>query len=277
MNVALTILITAAASLLAIASILLVRRKAPDGGYFHDGDRAAGVFGVLATGFSVLLGFVVFLAFESYDNSRAGAETEALVIGQQFQTAQHMPLEVRDRLGGELVCYARSVVHREWPRMESGTEGDALNPWGVALFRTLRPIEPEVPSEEAAYGKWLDQTSDREAGRMQRIHAAEGVIPGPLWMILFAVAVLIFVFMLFFADSGERAVVQGLMMGTVVTVMVLMLLIIGFLNNPFRPGFGSLQPRAMERTLEILEEERTIAHDDGPLPCDEDGVILNDD
>ena len=275
MNVALTILITASASLLAIASILLVRRQAPDGGYFHDGDRASGVFGVLATGFSVLLGFVVFLAFESYDNSRAGAETEALVIAQQFQTAQHMPLEVRDQLGGELVCYARSVVDLEWPRMESGTEGNAINPWAVAMFQTLRPVEPNVPSEEAAYGKWLDQTSDREAGRMQRIHAAEGVIPGPLWMVLIVVALLIFVYMLFFADSGERAVVQGLMMGTVVTVMVLLLLIIGFLNSPFHPGFGSLQPSSMKRTLAILEQERTIANDESPLPCDESGEPLN--
>jgi hypothetical protein len=219
---------------------------------------------------------VVFLAFESYDNSRAGAETEALVIAQQFQTAQHLPLEVRDQLGGELVCYARSVVDLEWPRMESGTEGNAINPWAVAMFQTLRPVEPDVPSEEAAYGKWLDQTSEREAGRMQRIHAAEGVIPGPLWMVLIVVALLIFVYMLFFADSGERAVVQGLMMGTVVTVMVLLLLIIGFLNNPFRPGFGSLQPSSMQRTLEILEQERTITNDEGPLPCDETGESLND-
>jgi hypothetical protein len=35
------------------------------------------VFGVLATGFAVLLGLVVVLAFTSYDESRTGAETEA--------------------------------------------------------------------------------------------------------------------------------------------------------------------------------------------------------
>ena len=58
-----------------MAALLLVRRRAPEGGYFADGDRAAGVFGVLATGFSVLLGFIVFLAFASYDQSRTGAET----------------------------------------------------------------------------------------------------------------------------------------------------------------------------------------------------------
>ena len=31
-----------------------------------------GVFGVLATGFSVLLGFIIFLAFQAYDDTRAG-------------------------------------------------------------------------------------------------------------------------------------------------------------------------------------------------------------
>ena len=67
MNVVIAIAIVMVVAGLAIGAMLLVRRSAPDGSYFHDGDRAAGVFGVLATGFSVLLGFVVFLAFASYD------------------------------------------------------------------------------------------------------------------------------------------------------------------------------------------------------------------
>src|SRR6187397_1637537 len=91
----------------AIAAMLLVRRRAPDGSYFHDGDRAAGVFGVLATGFAVLLGFVVFLAFTSYDAARAGAETEARVVAQQIETAQLLPTAVSGPLTAELVCYAR--------------------------------------------------------------------------------------------------------------------------------------------------------------------------
>jgi hypothetical protein len=37
------------------------------------------------------------------------------------------------RLSGELVCYARSVVYQEWPRMESGSLGEGYYPWGVAL------------------------------------------------------------------------------------------------------------------------------------------------
>ena len=67
MNIVIAILIVVAATAVGITAMLLVRRRAPDGSYFNDGDRAAGVFGVFATGFAVLLGLVVFLAFASYD------------------------------------------------------------------------------------------------------------------------------------------------------------------------------------------------------------------
>lgn len=62
MNLLWTILITTAVTAVAIACMLLVRRRAPAGSYFQDGDRAAGVFGVLATGYAVFAGFVIFLA-----------------------------------------------------------------------------------------------------------------------------------------------------------------------------------------------------------------------
>ena len=51
--------------------------------------------------------------------------------------------------------------------------------------------------------------------------------------------------MLFFADCGERAVVQGLLMGTVVSVLVTMLVLLQFLNHPFHAGIGGLRPEAM--------------------------------
>jgi hypothetical protein len=100
-NIALAILIVLVASTLAIAPMLWVRRKAPEGSYFNDGDRAAGVFGVLATGFAVLLGFVVFLAFTSYDTARAGAESEGVANGSSRESL---------RWGSASVCALRYVV-----------------------------------------------------------------------------------------------------------------------------------------------------------------------
>jgi hypothetical protein len=265
-------LIIVVVTALAITTMLLVRSRAPAGSRFEDGDRAAGVFGVLATGFAVLLGFVVFLAFESFDTSRSGAETEAQIVAQQFETAQFFPVAARARLSGELVCYARTVIHQEWPKMEAGSLGDIVNPWGVATFRTLKTVEPKSASEQAAYAKWLDQRSDRESAREDRTHGAEGVIPVPLWIVLLLSAVIIFVFMLFFADSAEGVGVQATMMGGVAIVISSTLLLLWFLDHPYHAGIGSLRPVAMERAIRILDQEAAVVGGKLTIPCDERGI-----
>jgi hypothetical protein len=268
MNVVWAVLITAAVTGVAVAALLLVRRRAPEGGYFEDGDRAAGVFGVLATGFSVLLGFIVFLAFTSYDQSRSGAEREALVLVQQVENAQFLPRPAAGELTGELVCYGRSVVNNEWARMRAGTQGDAINPWGVKLFRTLQMVQPRTATQQSAYDKWLDQTSTREEARRDRIHGAVGVIPTTLWIVLFFISAVIFVFTLFFADRGERAVVQGVLIGSVVSVMTVMMLLLYSLDNPFHSGVGGLKPVAMQRSLRMIDEALGAVGARVHLPCD---------
>ena len=275
MNILWATLTTAAVAGVAVAAMLLVRRQAPEGGYFEDGDRAAGVFGVLATGFSVLLGFIVFLAFASYDQSRAGAEQEALTVVQQVENAQFFPRASRGQLTAELICYGRSVVNDEWERMRAGTQGDAINPWAVRLFRTLQTVQPQSAAEQSAYDKWLEQTSTREEARRDRIHGAVGVIPIQLWIVLFFIAAVIFVFMLFFADSGERAVVQGMLIGSVVSVITVLLLLLNGLNSPFHDGVGGLKPVAMERSLRQIDEALGAVDAKVELPCDAAGAPVS--
>jgi hypothetical protein len=272
MPLAVAILVVGAVTAVAVGALLFVRRGAPEGGYFADGDRAAGIFGVIATGFSVLLGLIVFLAFSSYDESRTGAESEALVVAQQFETAQFMPTAVRQDLSDQLNCYARYVVYQEWPRLEDDAQADdAINPWSVAMFRTLKLADPKTYTEQSAYDKWQDRISDREEARRDRIHGAVGVIPGTLWLVLLFTAAVIFGFMLLFADSAERKLSQGVQIGSAIAVLTAMLLLISLLDNAFTTGFGGLRPVAMERTLDILDKERAVVGDRGPLPCDEKG------
>jgi len=271
MNLLLGFLIVAVVSGVAIAAMLLVRRRAPEGSFFSDGDRASGVFGVLATGFSVLLGFIIFLAFASYDQSRAGAESEALVLVQQVETAQFFPSDLGSELTGELICYGRSVATVEWDEMEAGTQRGEVSLWAVELFDTLHEYEPASASEQSAYDRWLDQTSTREEARRDRIHGAVGIIPSPLWLVLFFISGVIFVYMLFFADRGERARTQALLMGSVAAVITTMLLLLGFLDSPFHDDVGGLQPVAMERSLRAVDEALADIGVEMPVPCDPEG------
>ena len=157
--------------------------RGAEGSYFEDGDRASGVFGVLATGFSVLLGFVVFLAFTSYDQSRAGAETEALVVGQQTETAQFFPAAVAPELTGELICYGRSVVDGEG-------SGCARARWatrstsGGSTLRHLRTAAGDGGRAVRLRQVARPDRHPRGGAPGDRIHGAVGVIPTPLWIVL---------------------------------------------------------------------------------------------
>jgi len=196
------------------------------------------------------------------------------MVAQQLEAAQFFPPSVAGELTSELVCDARSVAGVRWERIEGHTLRDDVNPWGGEMFPKLRTVEPQMVTEQSAYDQWLDQTSKREAARNDRIHGAVSVIPVTLWLVLFFTAVLIFLFTLFFADNGERGVVQAVLVGTVVSVIVALLPLLTSLNNPFDAGVGGLRPVAMERTSQIIEEELPIVGLAGPLPCDERGIGL---
>jgi hypothetical protein len=269
------LVILVVANAVTISAMLVVRRRAPEGSYFTDGDRASGVFGVIAGGFAIFAGFIIFLAFTTYDQARSGAESEALTVVQQYETAQLMPAAQRELISGQVVCYGRSVVRQEWRDMEAGKGGDTINPWSVALFVTLKRVNPTSASEQAGYSKWLDQTSDREAGRRDRLHGAEGIIPTSIWLVLFLIAGVVFSFMLFFADPGETVAAQAMLMGSATTVIVLTLAAINALDNPYRAGLGQIKPVAMERSLRILDAARTVLNDKAPLPCDANGTRVS--
>ena len=272
MNLLVGLAVVAVAASVTIASMLMVRRRAPEGSYFADGDRASGVFGVLATGFSVLLGFIIFLAFQSYDESRSGAETEATIVSQQVQTAQFMPGGSAEELTGELTCYARSVAGTEWDALDEGTLGDSINPWGAEMFLTISKVNPRTATQQSAYDRWMSQTADREQARIDRVHGAEGIIPLPLWLVLLVISGVIFAYMLFFADRAERVVTQSMLMGSVTVVIAFLLLLLMFFDHPHGAGVGRLQPTAMERTIRLIDTQLEVAGLTVTPPCDEHGA-----
>jgi hypothetical protein len=89
--------------------------------------------------------------------------------------------------------------------------------------------------------------------------------------VLFFTAAILLVFMLFFADSGERAVVQGFLMGSVTAVVVGTLLTLSVLNRPYSPDFGGIRPVSMQRSLVTLGNARDALDLSDTIPCDGSG------
>ena len=154
--------------------------------------------------------------------------------------------------------------------MEAGTLGDSAQSLGR---RAVRHAEAARPADRArAVGLLQVARPDvRPRGGPQRPDPRRGGRdPGPLWLVLFFTAGVIFVFMLFFADSGERAVVQGVLMGTVAAVITSMLLLSASSTSRSARS-GGLRPVAMERMLDTLEEARAAIGETSPAPCTSEG------
>jgi hypothetical protein len=77
--------------------------------------------------------------------SCSSAEAEALTVVQQIQTAQTLPRRVGPPLTGQLRLLNRSVIHSEKGPDGSGTLGEDINPWGVALYGTVQGVELAAP------------------------------------------------------------------------------------------------------------------------------------
>ena len=201
------------------------------------------------------MAFIIVLGFQAFDDARSGAEDEAILVVQQVETAQFFAEPARSLLSGQLVCYGRTVAGPEWQALEAGTLEAQINPWAGRMFQTLKQVEPQTAAEQSAYDTWMSQTQQRELARNARIHGAPGLIPTPMWVALFVLAAILFTYMLFFADSAERAVTQVLLMASVTVVVVTSLLLLNFFNHPFGSGVGTLKPTAMERALHLIESE----------------------
>jgi hypothetical protein len=223
---------------------------------------------VLGTGLAVLLGFAIFLAFEDYGDARVDAEQEAGATFQQFQDARLLGPAGRSAEVA-LACYARSVVHLEWPSMRTGHGRSAQTEnWALALADLTPRLDVADRKADAAFADWLQQATAREQGRHGRLLEARHPLPGLLWLMLIVGSVLVVGFMLLWADPEEPRGAQATLIGSVTALLTVSLLLISFLNAPYGQHRGAIHPGAMAQALGDMRMDLS-AIDRG---CDSRGV-----
>jgi hypothetical protein len=248
----------------AIAAKLLVRRRAPLGGWFTDPPRSAGTLSVIGTMFAVMLAFVILFSLQSYQHAREGASVEAVAVTELSAVAGVFGPPTSDSLRGGLVCYGRAVVNDEWPAMEDGHASDLVESWVDRLHGDFTAAAPKDARQEAAYAQWFDETAQRRDGRRERLAEATPFLPMPLWLALGIGATLTLGYMVAQADRREGVVIQAIPIGFVAALVTAGLLLVIFLDNPYTGGSGSIKPTEMSRTLTRIDKGVEP-------PCDERG------
>jgi Protein of unknown function (DUF4239) len=238
-----------------VALMHAIRRRSKPDHFFIEVERGAGVFAFLGTAFAVLLAFVVLEAFASFNDARAGAETEATAAIEMSRSSEFFPAD-RPTIGGRLICYMRAVINDEWPAMKEGDRSPVVQEWVESLGRAFRQVDVDRPTEEAAFLQLLEQEAIRVEARRARLSESIRVVPAPVWFILVLGALLTIGFALLFADRREGFMVQGVLIAAVCALVTAGLLLVWFLDHPYADQSGSIKPTEMERSLAIVEHEQ---------------------
>ena len=173
-----------------------------------------------------------------------------------FRTSAQLPPATANKLERDLICYARTVIYDEWSAMEDGDESPNIDHWLFETEQAVGGLTAQTPLDEQLLSEFFAETNVREETRDNRLAEADGVVPGPVWIVLILGGLMIVVYVAFFASPRERLLSQFVMIGTTVVVIVSGLLLVAFFDHPYADRPGSLEPTAMEATLERMEVER---------------------
>ncbi|GAA2071408.1 bestrophin-like domain [Williamsia deligens] len=237
----------------AVTAKLIVRTRAPEGGWFTDLTRSAGSLTLIGTMFAVMLAFVILFALQSFQRAREGSSIEGVAVTEMNSVAKILPEPAGDRLRGDLICYGRSVVHDEWPAMRDDRVSGRTEAWVDRLNSDFASTSPTDAKQEAAFSQWLDQEAQRRDGRRERLAEASPTLPAPLWIALGVGAGVTLTYMVVQADPREHKLIQALPIACVSALVTAGLLLVFFLDNPYAGDHGSVSPAEMSRTLERID------------------------
>jgi hypothetical protein len=143
--------------------------------------------------------------------------------------------------------------------------------WVARLETSIVRVEPTEEQDKVALQQWLQTDAQRQDTRVGRISEATPFVPTPLWAILVLGAIITVVFSVSFADSGERFLVQALMVGSVAAIFLASILFVNFLDHPYENSSGSIKPTDMTRTLELMTSDQKASGGSVQVPCEAHG------
>ena len=235
---------------LSLLGLIVVRRSIPLETLKENQDVAGFVIAVVGVIYAVLLAFVVVIVWEDFGSADRTAGNEAVAVGDLYRDAIGVGGTQGRRLETAVQAYALSVVDSEWPHVAvhqtgSGETENALNVVWSDIKRLSEPTSATTSGDfvQAAIHDASTATEDRRS----RILQSSSQIPGTLWAVLIAGAIITIAFTyLFGVDTLWH---HALMVSALATLIGLSLLVILTLNLPYT-GDVAVKPEAMQNAIE---------------------------
>jgi hypothetical protein len=232
--------------LVSVAGLVMVQHFVPTEVRKRHNDVAGFIYAVVGIAYAMLLGLMVVAVWEQYQMARSTAEREASELAELFWLGHGLPPPEGHRLQELARSYAQVVVDEEWPLMARGESSPRA--WALIdeIRLTVQNLNPDTAAEQVLYDQGLERVYDLADARRERLVEAREGIPGILWVVLVAGAIITVGFTYLFGLDDTAS--HTLMVAALALIIGLVIFTIGSLQYPFR-GDVHLGPDAFDLVL----------------------------
>ncbi|HEY4010763.1 MAG TPA: hypothetical protein VGM11_11480 [Acidobacteriaceae bacterium] len=198
---------------------------------------------------AITLGLVAVGTWETYTEVQLRVDHEAAALASIYRDASGYPEPLRERLQGDLQVYYHQVVYVAWPMQRRGIIADVS---GVALQqfqKDFMTFEPTTEQQKILSAETYRAFNELTECRRNRIDSVTTELPGPLWLMVLAGALVgIASTWLFHTASFGIHVWLSVVFSILIALPIY---IIVALDNPYR-GQISVGPEPLERVHDQL-------------------------
>lgn len=240
------IIIVVASVILSVVGLVIVKRYISHQKLKTHNDIAGAIFQTLGVAYTVLLAFMVVVAWQNFDRTSLTAETEAnyLVDLMEDSSAFSKDFSMKIRTASEE--YAKNVINQEWPMLAEGKESPVAKESLGKISALYASYMPQNVKEEIFLAESVKKLNLLGEMRRIRIFESRQGIPALLWVVLIVGAFATITFTFFFGSDNPRA--QMLMTSLLAVIIALILYTVLSLDFPFTGGI-KVKPDAFREML----------------------------
>jgi Na+/melibiose symporter-like transporter len=240
-------LIVGLPTVLAMFGPILVRRYVTLEKLSENNEVAGFKFSVVGVLYAVLLAFAIIVVWERFSDAEKNVAREAGAAATIYRLSQGINGQPGIALRGALTNYVRAVISEGWPAIERGSPSISVGEALDSVYKASLTLESPERRDTALVSEILHQLDTITELRRARLSAAEGLVPGLIWPILFGGAVITIAYTFFFGTKNLGA--QTLMTGMLSIIIFSGLLTAIVIDQPFA-GVVKVKPRALTDVLE---------------------------
>ena len=207
---------------------------------------------VLGTTYAVVIGFMLYAVWTTYQTAEANADSEANCLVNVYRLADGLPAAQRTQVRQLAREYADVVINEEWPAMHRGKLGVSGHATIEKLWAAATHTKPSTYGEQTSMNLTVAEISTMTEHRRLRQLESQSKLPMILWLLMISGGVITTLSSCLFGTDQFK--LHALQVTSLTLMLSLALVAIADIDRPFR-GSVHVQPSGFERARATFAQQ----------------------